>query len=241
MSCSASSLAPPPTQIKAAWRRSPATPPGPDRRRPRARGPRTRRMAEINAAYAALTRAGETREPTPRRAAEAPARGGGALRARPRGSRVGRAAAPARTRPSRAASTPAHRPPAQPDDDAAGATAAATGQPPLRHDRSARSSGPRSRPGRRSWTASAGHVTPEPPTARRGDGPRGRLRQVPRAHAGRDRGRSSRRTSTGSPGPITRDPELAMAARVIRAELDRRGIRRAHRPPRPGWQSNPFR
>ncbi len=42
-------------------------------------------------------------------------------------------------------------------------------------------------------------------------------------------------------GTVTRDPELTMAARVIRDELDRRGIRRAHRPPRPGWQSNPFR
>jgi hypothetical protein len=40
---------------------------------------------------------------------------------------------------------------------------------------------------------------------------------------------------------VTRDPALTMAARVIRSELDRRGIRRAHRPPRPGWQSNPFR
>ena len=42
-------------------------------------------------------------------------------------------------------------------------------------------------------------------------------------------------------GTLTRDPELAMAARVIRAELDRRGIVRTQRPPRPGWQSSPFR
>ena len=42
-------------------------------------------------------------------------------------------------------------------------------------------------------------------------------------------------------GTVTRDPELTLAARVIRDELDRRGIRRAHRPARPGWQSNPFR
>jgi hypothetical protein len=39
---------------------------------------------------------------------------------------------------------------------------------------------------------------------------------------------------------VTRDPELAMASRVIRDELDRRGIRRIHREPRPGWRSNPF-
>jgi hypothetical protein len=40
---------------------------------------------------------------------------------------------------------------------------------------------------------------------------------------------------------VTRDPDLAAAARVIVAELDRRGIRRVNRPSRPGWQSNPFR
>jgi len=42
-------------------------------------------------------------------------------------------------------------------------------------------------------------------------------------------------------GTMTRDPELTMAARVIREELDRRGIVRTQRPARPGWQSNPFR
>ena len=42
-------------------------------------------------------------------------------------------------------------------------------------------------------------------------------------------------------GTVTRDPALTLAARVICQELDRRGIRRAHRPARPGWQSNPFR
>jgi uncharacterized protein (DUF3820 family) len=42
-------------------------------------------------------------------------------------------------------------------------------------------------------------------------------------------------------GTLTREPQVALAARVIAAELDRRGIRRVHRPPRPGWQSNPFR
>ncbi len=42
-------------------------------------------------------------------------------------------------------------------------------------------------------------------------------------------------------GTITRQPDVAMAARVIRDELDRRGIRRPNRPSRPGWQSNPFR
>jgi hypothetical protein len=42
-------------------------------------------------------------------------------------------------------------------------------------------------------------------------------------------------------GTQTRDPEIALAARVIVAELDRRGIRRVHRPARPGWHSNPFR
>jgi hypothetical protein len=42
-------------------------------------------------------------------------------------------------------------------------------------------------------------------------------------------------------GTMSRDPDLSLAARVIADELDRRGIRRPNRPPRPGWQSNPFR
>ena len=41
-------------------------------------------------------------------------------------------------------------------------------------------------------------------------------------------------------GTVTRDPDLAMAARVVAEELDRRGIRRPHRPSRPGWQTNPY-
>ena len=57
---------------------------------------------------------------------------------------------------------------------------------------------------------------------------------------GRDRGVRARYIDWLA-GTITREPELALAARVIVAELDRRGIRRAHRPPRPGWQSSPFR
>jgi hypothetical protein len=42
-------------------------------------------------------------------------------------------------------------------------------------------------------------------------------------------------------GTVTREPDIAFAARVVVAELDRLGIRRVHRPQRPGWQSNPFR
>jgi hypothetical protein len=42
-------------------------------------------------------------------------------------------------------------------------------------------------------------------------------------------------------GTMMREPGIAIAARVIVAELDRRGIRRVHRPQRPGWQSNPYR
>ncbi len=42
-------------------------------------------------------------------------------------------------------------------------------------------------------------------------------------------------------GTMVRQPEVAMAARVIVVELDRLGIRRLHRPARPGWQSNPYR
>ena len=40
-------------------------------------------------------------------------------------------------------------------------------------------------------------------------------------------------------GTVTRDPTLAMAARVIAEDLDRRGIRRAHRPQRPGLAVEP--
>ena len=42
-------------------------------------------------------------------------------------------------------------------------------------------------------------------------------------------------------GMLTRAPEITLAARVIRDELDRRGVHREHRPMRNGWQSNPFR
>ena len=42
-------------------------------------------------------------------------------------------------------------------------------------------------------------------------------------------------------GTYNRDPEISAAARVIVAELDRRGIHRAERPARPGWQTSPFR
>ncbi len=42
-------------------------------------------------------------------------------------------------------------------------------------------------------------------------------------------------------GTVTRDPELAQAARVIKDDFDRRGVRRPQRPMTPGWRSNPFR
>ena len=40
-------------------------------------------------------------------------------------------------------------------------------------------------------------------------------------------------------GTVTRDPALTMAARVICQELDRRGIRRAHRPAAAGLAVEP--
>ncbi len=42
-------------------------------------------------------------------------------------------------------------------------------------------------------------------------------------------------------GTYNRDPEISAAARVLVGELDRRGILRAERPMRPGWQTSPFR
>ena len=85
----------------------------------------------------------------------------------------------------------------------------------------------------------AGHVRPEPP----------RLEEALELEVtfGKFHGHTLGEIAAFEPsyvdwlaGTLTRDPDLAMAARVVAAELDRRGIRRAHRPMRPGWQTNPF-
>ena len=114
------------------------------------------------------------------------------------------------------------------------------GQPPLRFERSSpelrasQPSGPMER-GRL-----AGHVPPEPPTVDEA--------LELEVTFGKFHGHTLGEIVAFEPsyvdwlaGTMTRDPDLAMAARVIAEDLDRRGILRPNRPTRPGWQSNPFR
>ena len=238
-----------PDDIKAAWRglarRHHPDLTGDD---PEAARRATRRMAEINAAYAALTRAGETIEaPAPgrRTAADAAATAtGGAAAAPATGRRPARRPAARRRPPAR---SPARLdlsgtvPPRNQTTTPPGARMPLTGQPPLRHDRSdagaARLAAVRARS---SATCARATCRPEPPT----------LDEALELEVdfGKFHGHTLGEVAAFEPsyidwlaGTVTRDPALAMAARVICAELDRRGIRRAHRPPRPGWQSNPFR
>ncbi len=237
-----------PDDIKAAWR-------GLARRHhpdligdnPEAARRATRRMAEINAAYAALTRAGETLEGRGARAArDGAARGGG---------QAAGATGAAWTATERRGGPPPDRPtrpvtgrldlsgtvrPRNQTVTPPGIRLPLTGQPPLRSRRSAselrasQPSGPLER------DRLAGHVPPFVPAL-------DEALDVEVAF-GKFHGHTLGEIAAFEPsyidwlaGTVTRDPELAMAARVIRAELDRRGIRREHRPARPGWQSNPFR
>ena len=228
-SCSASSAAPSPDEIKAAWR-SLARRHHPDLTGddPESVRRATRRMAEINAAYAALTRAGETIEGQRRRDAAgigpdhrgdgrtdgrstraAPGSAGpGGARARTRAPgprrarRRGGPPPPPRTPPVTGRARPVgQRPAAQPDDDPARDAHPA-------HRAAAAALGPVAAGAPR--VAAVGpdgdpprpaYVPPAAPPLDDALVPRGGLRQVPRPHAGRDRRRSSRRTSTGSPAP----------------------------------------
>ncbi len=203
----------------------------------------TRRMAEINAAYAALTRAGETQEG--RRDRRGPDGGpGGAHAGGPgrgtRGSRAGGPPPPPRTRPvtGRLDLSGTVRPRNQ-TTTPPGVRFPLTGQPPLRWGRSSpelrasQPSGPMER------DRLAGHVPPNPPT----------LEEALDLEVtfGKFHGHTLGEIAAFEPsyidwvaGTVMRDPDLAMAARVVVGELDRRGIRRPHRPSRPGFQSNPF-
>jgi hypothetical protein len=232
-----------PDDIKARWR-SLARRHHPDLTAddPEAARRATRRMAEINAAYAALTRAGETPESRRRRppaGERPPTRGAGAAgtaspgnggppRPRPTRPVTGRLDTTATFRPRNQVTTPP------------GTRIPLTGQPPLRWDRSrqelraSQPSGPLER------DHLEGHVTPEPPT----------LDEALDIEVvfGKFHGHTLGEIAAFEPsyidwlaGTTVREPEIAMAARVIRDELDRRGIRREHRPSRPGWQSNPYR
>lgn len=203
----------------------------------------TRRMAEINAAYAALTRAGETIEGRRRRAAADGAPPGGPARTGDgdAGRRPGGPPPPPRTRPvTGRVDTSGTVHPRNQTTTPPGVRLPLTGQPPLRHDRSApdlrasQPSGPLER------DRLAGHVVPEPPAL-------GEALDV-EVTFGKFHGHTLGEIAAFEPsyidwlaGTVTREPEIALAARVIVAELDRRGVRRVHRPPRPGWQSNPFR
>jgi hypothetical protein len=202
----------------------------------------TRRMAEINAAYAALTRAGETIESKRRRtAAEAAARDGGAAGAAAGPQRRGGPPPPPKTRPvTGRVDTSGTVHPRNQTTTPPGLRLPLSGQPPLRHGRSApdlrasQPSGPMERDTLR------GHVNPEPPE----------LDEALETEVtfGKFHGHTLGEIAAFEPsyidwlaGTLMREPGIAMAARVIVAELDRRGIRRVHRPPRPGWQSNPYR
>lgn len=208
----------------------------------------TRRMAEINAAYAALTRAGETVEGRRRQgrgeASPGAARGTGASPdAAGSGStqRAGGPPPPPRTRPVTGhVDTSGTVHPRNQTTTPPGVRLPLTGQPPLRHDRSApdlrasEPSGPLER------DRLAGHEAPEPPA----------LDDALEVEVtfGKFHGHTLGEIAAFEPsyidwlaGTVTREPDIALAARVIVAELDRRGIRRVHRPQRPGWQSNPFR
>ncbi len=250
-----------PEEIKAAWRalarRHHPDLTGDD---PESARRATRRMAEINAAYAALTRSGETVES--RRSGSAGARGRGAggdgaagtgrrgpaagatTDGRPGGSGDGAGSDGSpprrRTRPvtGRLDLSGTFRPRNQ-TITPPGMRMPLTGQPPLRWDRSAselrasQPSGPMER-GRL-----AGHPIPEPPSLD--------AALEMEVGFGKFHGHTLGEIAAFEPSyvdwlatTVTREPELAMAARVIRDELDRRGIRRAHRPPRPGWRSSPF-
>lgn len=214
----------------------------------------TRRMAEINAAYAALTRAGETSEgrrarrgsdgAATRGAPGGPGSGpgvGGDPGRGTRGSRAGGPPPPPKTRPvtGRLDLSGTVRPRNQVTTPP-GTRIPLTGQPPLRNGRAQRelrASQPTG-PAEQDWLA--GHVAPEPPT----------LDEALELEVafGKFHGHTLGEIAAFEPsyvdwlaGTVTRDPDLAMAARVIVAELDRRGVRRLNRPSRPGWRSNPYR
>ncbi len=226
-----------PDEIKAAWRGL-ARQHHPDLigDDPEAARRATRRMAEINTAYAALTRAGETEEGQ-RRATRRP--GTGRAPSGPAGHR-GWPPPDKPTRPvtARVDTSGTFRPRNQ-TITPPGLRMPLTGQPPMRASRirpelrASQPSGPLER------DILDGHVPPTVPD----------LDEAVDVEVGfgKFHGHTLGEIAVFEPsyidwlaGTITRDPELAMAARVIRAELDRRGIRREHRPARPGWQSSPF-
>lgn len=221
-----------PDTIKAAWRRlarrhhPDLTGDDPDAVR-RA----TSRMAEINTAYAALTR--DDRAAARRARAETRAQGrrdeaaAGPPPPRPGRPVTGRVDLSGTVRPRNQTTSPP------------GSRTPLVGHPPLRHERhppDLRASDPT---GPTEFGRLAGHESLQPPSLDEA---------LDRELAfGKFHGHSLGEVAAFEPsyidwlaGTVVRDPELAAAARVIADELDRQGIRRPQRPTRPGWRSNPF-
>ena len=264
-----------PDEIKAAWR-SLARRHHPDLTGddPESVRRATRRMAEINAAYAALTRAGETIEGQRRRdsgQASGPTTRGDGRTGSGRSTRggagfgqedTGGRGQGAYTCTGTAGSGDGRRggPPPPPRTTPVtgrldlsgnvhprnqtitppGTRIPLTGQPPLRWDRSEpelRASQPS---GPMEIRRDPSYVPPVAPPLDDA--------LVLEVDFGKFHGHTLGEIAAFEPsyidwlaGTVTRDPELALAARVIREELDRQGIVRTTRPPRPGWQSNPYR
>ena len=230
-----------PEEIRAAWR-SLARRHHPDLTAddPDAARRATSRMAEINAAYASLARPGaKTRGRGPASGREEP------IARRPAPPPPGQPGVgvppPPKTRPVTGRLDTSHtfRPRNQ-TTTPPGTRLPLRGQPPLRVDRSrpelraSQPSGPLER------DRLAGHVPLYLPT----------LDEALAVELvfGKFHGHTLGEVAAFEPsyidwlaGTLTRDPDVTMAARVVRDELDRRGIRREHRPGRPGWQSNPYR
>ncbi len=222
----------PPTTIKAAWRRL-ARQHHPDLigDDPEASRVATRKMAEINEAYAAISRGGATATRGERGSAgggasfdqgAAPPRRGGPPRPKPTRPVTGRLDMSDTVRPRNAPIRP------HADGDSARATVL-TGHPPLRFAKHHR----------------------EPPRASDPTGPleRARIRDFRRPpppalkdaavlelEFGKFRGHTLGEVAAFEPSyidwlakTITRDPELVAAARVLQTDLDDRGIpRREH-------------
>jgi hypothetical protein len=217
-----------PTQIKAAWRRlARANHPDLTGDDPAASRAATTRMAEINDAYAALTR-------NPAQDASSGTRGGDAATFTTAKPRRGGPPPPRPTRPvtGRVDMSQTYRA----RNQVIGGSRRSTlrGQPPVRND----------------------PVDREPPRASTPTGPlvRDRLRHFRRPPAPQLREAESRVIEFGKfhghtlgeiaafepsyidwvAGTVSHDPDLVLAARVIQADLDRRSvIRRAHAPATP--------
>ncbi len=228
-----------PTQIKAAWRRL-ARQHHPDLigDDPAASRVATRQMAEINEAYAALTRADGVQGSRWRDGAAGTRTGPGGDDGAA-GSTGARRGGPPRPRPSRPVTarvdtTETFRPrnqPLRPATATGGAASPLPGQPPYRvpiderePPRASTPTGPLARSRIRNFRRPAGP-------------PLGDALDVELAF-GKFHGHTLGQVAAFEPSyidwlaaTITRDPELVAAARVVRDDLDDRGVVRRSRPP----------